>query len=98
MRRCHVVCPARSYDFPSPWWDTISEPAKELVRKCLTVDPNKRYTAEDVLKHAWISNNNTKPIALDQLKKYNATRKLKKAANKLIAAQRAMSLVKAVGK
>ena len=37
------------YDFPSPWWDTISLPAKALVKRMLTVDPKKRITAKEVL-------------------------------------------------
>lgn len=35
--------------FPSELWDRISEPAKELIRKMLCVDPLKRLTAEQVL-------------------------------------------------
>jgi len=77
------------YDFPSPWWDQISDDAKDLVRKMLTVDPKKRYTAVDVLKHKWIANNSDSPLDLAQLKKYNASRKLKKAAQKLMKLQKA---------
>ena len=39
------------YDFPSPWWDTISDGAKDLVRKLLNTNPEKRYTAKQVLEH-----------------------------------------------
>ena len=31
------------YDFPSPWWDKITPGAKELVQKCLTIDPKARW-------------------------------------------------------
>ncbi|KAL1920630.1 uncharacterized protein VTP21DRAFT_1007 [Calcarisporiella thermophila] len=41
------------YDMPSPYWDDISEDAKDLVRKLLTVDPNKRITVEGALEHPW---------------------------------------------
>ncbi|CDS02704.1 hypothetical protein LRAMOSA00109 [Lichtheimia ramosa] len=43
------------YDFPPQYWDGISEDAKDLIRGLLTVDPTKRLTAEDALKHKWMS-------------------------------------------
>nr|XP_020820005.1 LOW QUALITY PROTEIN: serine/threonine-protein kinase DCLK3 [Phascolarctos cinereus] len=42
------------FDFLSPYWDNISEAAKDLVRQLLLVDPKKRYTAHQVLEHPWI--------------------------------------------
>lgn len=77
------------YDFPSPWWDNISTEAKSLVKGLLTVDPKKRLTAEDVLKHPWISGE-APDVKIDvaQLKKFNASRKLKAAAAKIIAAKK----------
>lgn len=44
------------FSFPSPYWDGISEPAKDLIRNLLKVDPKERYTAEQLLAHEWISN------------------------------------------
>ena len=43
------------FHFPSPFWDTISEQAKDLIRKLLVVDARKRYTAVQLLKHPWIT-------------------------------------------
>ncbi|KAI7886747.1 Pkinase-domain-containing protein [Lichtheimia hyalospora FSU 10163] len=43
------------YDFPPQYWDDISEDAKDLIKGLLTVDPTKRLTAEDALKHKWMS-------------------------------------------
>mmetsp|Transcript_128559 Transcript_128559/g.222072 ORF Transcript_128559/g.222072 Transcript_128559/m.222072 type:complete len:333 (-) Transcript_128559:560-1558(-) len=52
-----------TYSFPSPYWDNISEDAKDLVRKMLVVDPMTRYTPEQALAHPWIVNNTrTDPI------------------------------------
>jgi len=81
------------YDFPSPWWDTITggvagKPpgAKDLVKACLTVDPTKRATAQTVLAHPWI-NGNAPDVAIDigNLRKFQAARKLKAAAAKIMA-------------
>jgi serine/threonine protein kinase len=44
-------------EFPSPWWDGISRDAKDLVNKLLVVDPKKRFTAAEVLKHKWVQGN-----------------------------------------
>ena len=79
------------YDFPSPWWDKISKPAKDLVNGLLTIDPKKRLTADQVLKDPWINGNAPKdqlPETIKSLKKYNASRKLKKAALGVMAQNR----------
>lgn len=44
-----------SYKFASPDWDEVSEDAKDLVRKLLTVDRSQRLTATLVLEHPWIT-------------------------------------------
>jgi len=81
------------YDFPSPWWDTISTSAKDLVRKLLTVDPKKRATAKDVLAHPWVCGNApSTAIDVNNLKKLQATRKLRKAGAKLMALNRLKNL------
>merc|ERR1711918_244714 len=43
------------FSFPSPYWDGISEEAKDLIRNLLEVDPNERYNAEQLLQHPWIA-------------------------------------------
>ena len=47
---------AGKFDFPSPYWDKISNSAKDLIKSCLVVDPAARNTAEGILEHPWISN------------------------------------------
>ncbi|KAJ3086791.1 hypothetical protein HK102_012458 [Quaeritorhiza haematococci] len=42
------------YQFQSPWWDGISKEAKDLIQRLLTVDPQKRYTADQALNHPWM--------------------------------------------
>uniref|UniRef100_A0A8C6KSR2 non-specific serine/threonine protein kinase n=1 Tax=Nothobranchius furzeri TaxID=105023 RepID=A0A8C6KSR2_NOTFU len=36
-------------------WDTVSDSSKDLLSHMLHVDPHQRYTAEQVLKHSWIT-------------------------------------------
>ena len=42
--------------FPSPEWDEISDDAKKLIKK-MCCPPNKRLTADQVLKETWIKEN-----------------------------------------
>lgn len=42
------------YEFLSPYWDNVSDEAKDLISKLLIVNPNHRYSAEDVLSHPWV--------------------------------------------
>lgn len=43
-----------SLQFPSPEWDSVTEEAKDLIKKMLTVDQSKRITASEAIKHSWI--------------------------------------------
>ncbi|XP_066299706.1 serine/threonine-protein kinase DCLK3-like isoform X1 [Branchiostoma lanceolatum] len=42
------------YEFLSPYWDNISDSAKDLINHLLVVEPQQRYTAQQVLGHPWI--------------------------------------------
>jgi len=41
------------YTFLSPWWDSISTAAKDLITHLLCVDPAQRYTIDEFLAHPW---------------------------------------------
>lgn len=41
--------------FARPVWNIISDEAKDLIRKMLIVDPAKRWSASECLKHPWIT-------------------------------------------
>jgi len=43
------------YRFPSPYWDNVSNEAKNCISKLLVVNPIKRLSATELLKHEWIS-------------------------------------------
>ena len=55
---------AGDYSFPSPYWTDISSSAKDLIRHLLCVDPLKRYSATDVLRHPWVGGENVSTKAL----------------------------------
>jgi len=43
------------YDFPSPEWDNISAPCKDMVRQMLTFDIATRPSTEVLLRHSWMT-------------------------------------------
>ncbi|XP_061075337.1 calcium/calmodulin-dependent protein kinase type 1D-like isoform X1 [Conger conger] len=42
------------YEFDSPFWDNISQSAKDFIRNMMQKNPNMRYTTEEALRHPWI--------------------------------------------
>lgn len=42
------------FQFPSPEWDTVTPEAKNLINQMLTINPAKRITADQALKHPWV--------------------------------------------
>jgi len=42
------------FEFDDAVWDEVSDLAKDLICKLLVVDPSKRLTASDALKHPWL--------------------------------------------
>ena len=81
--------PRVSNDFPDPYWSEISDSAKDLVRKLLTVDPRQRYTAAQVLQHPWITGGaSSKPLSeghTTRLMMLQARRRLRKGVQMIIA-------------
>ncbi|XP_077093345.1 calcium/calmodulin-dependent protein kinase type II delta chain isoform X12 [Siphateles boraxobius] len=76
---------AGAYDFPSPEWDTVTPEAKNLINQMLTINPAKRITADQAIKHPWICQRSTvasmmhRQETVECLRKFNARRKLKGA-------------------
>ncbi|NWT56080.1 KCC4 kinase, partial [Erythrocercus mccallii] len=69
------------YEFVSPWWDEVSPNAKDLVRKLIVLDPQKRLTVHQALEHPWVTGKAAKFAHMDstqrKLQEFNARRKLK---------------------
>ncbi|XP_035263740.1 peripheral plasma membrane protein CASK isoform X18 [Anguilla rostrata] len=66
-------------------WNHISESAKDLVRRMLMLDPAERITVYEALNHPWLKERDRYaykihlPETVEQLRKFNARRKLKGA-------------------
>lgn len=43
------------FDYPSPYWDSIADPALDLIDRMLTVEVDKRITIDECLDHPWIT-------------------------------------------
>lgn len=73
------------YDFDDEVWAHVSSDAKDLVSRILVADPGRRFKADDILRHPWITADASaiSDVALAgtvaQLKRFNARRRLKKA-------------------
>ncbi|MCO5547017.1 hypothetical protein L7F22_000457 [Adiantum nelumboides] len=80
-----------SIDFTSSPWPSISEGAKDLLRKMLVYDPKLRLKPYDILSHSWIRVDGEAPdkpldsVVLTRIKRFQAMNKLKRVALKVIA-------------
>lgn len=76
---------AGKYDFDDEEWGEVSADAKDLVTKMLLLDPSKRITAADAVRHDWLkaSRDRLGMIMLQgtsqRLKTFNARMKLRSA-------------------
>uniref|UniRef100_A0A6A7FZT9 Calcium/calmodulin-dependent protein kinase type 1-like isoform X1 n=2 Tax=Hirondellea gigas TaxID=1518452 RepID=A0A6A7FZT9_9CRUS len=93
------------FEFDSPYWDEISDSAKDFIRQLLCVNVEKRYTCKQSLQHPWISGNaasdrNIASSVSEQLKKNFAKSRWKQAYNAtaVIRQMRRLALVSAKGK
>ncbi|CAI9117025.1 OLC1v1018335C1 [Oldenlandia corymbosa var. corymbosa] len=76
-------------DFESSPWPSISDGAKDLIRKMLTMDPKKRITAAQALEHPWLkeggeaSDTPINSVVQIRMKQFRAMNKLKRLALKV---------------
>ncbi|KAL0134099.1 hypothetical protein PUN28_001158 [Cardiocondyla obscurior] len=75
-------------------WDPISEPAKDLIQRMLTTDVNHRITIQEVLNHKWLRDRDKGAArvhlgdTIEELKKFNARRKLKDAVKAAVSSSK----------
>ncbi|KAI0498736.1 hypothetical protein KFK09_019628 [Dendrobium nobile] len=78
-------------DFETDPWPSISDSAKDLVKKMLIRDPKRRLTVHEVLCHPWVQVNGVAPdkpldsAVLTRMKHFSAMNKLKRMALRVIA-------------
>jgi calcium/calmodulin-dependent protein kinase I len=86
------------FEFHEEYWGQVSKDAKALIGALLTVDPNKRLTADSSLKNKWIKSDdaslagNDLGVNLAEFKRFNAKRKFKAAVKTVMAANKLTSL------
>ncbi|XP_054633141.1 calcium/calmodulin-dependent protein kinase type 1D-like isoform X2 [Dunckerocampus dactyliophorus] len=78
------------YEFDSPFWDDISESAKDFIRNMMQKNPHMRYTTEQALRHPWIIGKTAQSQDIydsvsDQIQKNFAKSKWKQAFNAAVA-------------
>jgi calcium/calmodulin-dependent protein kinase I len=85
---------AGEYTFHEEFWHSVSDNAKDLIRSLLNTNPSKRLTAQQALKHSWMTASEDVLASTDlgvnlyELKRYNAKRKFKAAVKTVIATQK----------
>uniref|UniRef100_A0A0D9VN41 non-specific serine/threonine protein kinase n=1 Tax=Leersia perrieri TaxID=77586 RepID=A0A0D9VN41_9ORYZ len=78
-------------DFDSDPWPTISDSAKDLIRRMLRSPPRERLTAHQALCHPWVCEDGVAPdrplapAVLSRLKQFSAMNRLKKMALRVIS-------------
>jgi serine/threonine protein kinase len=85
------------YNFKSPGWYNVSNEATRFVTALLTKDPTKRLSAEEALRHPWITKKSFSSVSVDKLNEsllmnvkgnilsYAQTSELKKIAAVIVA-------------
>ncbi|EGF79735.1 hypothetical protein BATDEDRAFT_89426 [Batrachochytrium dendrobatidis JAM81] len=68
-----------SYEYDPENWDKISADAKNFISKLLLVDPSKRMTAAEALKHPWLHTEAAIDLLPNMRKNFDAKKTFKKA-------------------
>jgi len=78
-----------TFEFHSKEWTSISDQAKDLIRRLLVKDAKKRLSARDVMDHEWLSNNNTTALVTpDKIREDGSARQLSMFAESAAAVNR----------
>ena len=86
------------YAFDEAFWGPVSDSAKDLVRRMLTVDPTQRPSARELLRHPWVTatKGEDDDFSLDDtvkaLRRWTAKRRLKRNVAAVIAVNKFSSL------
>jgi len=90
---------AGAYHFHDEYWGNTSPEAIDLIKRMLTLDQKKRWTAEQLLKHPWILKSDevlaakSLDASIVTMKKFNARRRFRAAAHAIVMANRMQKLI-----
>ncbi|KAK9954603.1 hypothetical protein ABG768_016655 [Culter alburnus] len=78
------------YEFDSPFWDEISDSAKDFIRNMMQKNPKMRYDTDQALRHPWIIGKTARSQDIyhsvsEQIQKNFAKSKWKQAFNATVA-------------
>lgn len=91
------------YHFHEDYWGNTSPEAINLIQMMLCVDQSKRWSAAQLLQHPWITLGDDKLASKDLsnsitvMKKFNARRRLRSAADAVILANRMKNMMANLG-
>lgn len=68
------------YNFNHKLWTSVSDEAKDLIKKLMVKDPNSRLSATETMNHPWLQDENLKNRIQD-LKNSNGTTKKRRLEN-----------------
>ena len=91
------------YHFHEDYWGNTSPEAINLIQMMLCVDQKKRWTASQLLQHPWITSGDDKlankdlSSSITVMRKFNARRRLKSAADAVIMANRMKNMMATMG-
>jgi len=66
------------YDFPEDYWCDVSSEAKDFISRLLVVDPKKRMSGKEALKHPWLTGHAKNTVLKnlpENLKNYSVSRR-----------------------
>lgn len=46
------------YNFDAPTWENVSDEAKDVIKRLLVAEPDKRMTPDEFLDHPWCTSDN----------------------------------------
>ena len=77
---------AAELSFHEPPWRTVSESARDLIRRLLRAEASERYTANEALVHPWVQGKDDMeasqpmPTVFEMIRMHQAEMRFKKAA------------------
>jgi len=86
------------YEFHAEYWGEVSDDAKGLISSLLTVNPDRRISAEEALRNPWINSGDDalegKDLGknLEEFRRFNAKRKFKATVKVVMAMNKFTSL------